>query len=424
MLQIPLKRCDSSSAVPETTPPPRLSGLDVIALGLLAALTAAGAWYLHGYFTPRQAGAEQWFQADLSRVWAVLTDRYSGYHERSRIHPLFSFVNSTIVYALRVVAGLDKDTAVRAWTAFTAAGLSALTYATARLLTFRRDDAVVVTALVMASASMIFFAAVPETKAVSAMTLLAVVAAAAIHERRPLPDWALVSVAAVSLSMTATNFMGGVVLLLVTRPFRRAVQLGVNAFFAVAVLQIFQTYVYWHARGMTDFRGETRFLFDPNAGTPLNKFVVSVLHSMVMPVAGTPLEFDTHAPGLSIQRVWPASSGGFEALAVVLWATMLAWGAVLLWKHARGSAALKVCGLVVIGQVMFHLVYGDQTFLYTLHFLPLLVLVAAQVMRGTHPRAGRALAWALLAAVIVNNTHQVVDVRHSLDRIIPLGVHD
>jgi hypothetical protein len=423
MLQIRMSRCNSSGAVSEPSPPPRVSWLDLAAIGLLAAVAAGGAWYLYAYFSPRQIGSEQWFESDLSRVWAVLTDRYSGYHERARIHPLFSLVNSTLVYGLRRAGRLDAETAVRLWVSASAAALAALVYATARLMRFARADAFVIGALVLASASALFFASVPETKTVSAITLLLAVTAAAVDERHPLPDWALVLVAALSLSMTATNFMGGLALLVVTRPFRRAVQLAVNAFFVVSVLQAAQTFVYWSARGMTDIRSETRFLFDASAGTPLNKLIVSLLHSMVMPVVQTPIEFDTHTPFLSIQRSLPGSSGGLEMVAVALWAAMLIWGARVLWSRRRDTA-WKTCGLILAGQIGLHLVYGDQTFLYTLHFLPLLVLMGATVMQSTRPRLGRMLAWALVAAVIASNAHQVIRARQALDRILPLGVHD
>jgi len=43
-------------------------------------------------------------------------------------------------------------------------------------------------------------------------------------------------------------------------------------------------------------------------------------------------------------------------------------------KHLRLRVVL---GLTILGQLALHTVYGNETFLYTLNFLPLLVVLAA-----------------------------------------------
>src|SRR5262249_29879459 len=104
-----------------------------VALGAFLAIgAAAAAWWLYGYFRPVRTGAEQWFEADISRVWAVLTNRYSELHERSRLHPLFSLINSTFVYGLRQGLRLNGETAVRVWMSLCAALWAGLFYATSR----------------------------------------------------------------------------------------------------------------------------------------------------------------------------------------------------------------------------------------------------------------------------------------------------
>jgi hypothetical protein len=379
-------------------------------------------WEMYFYFRPLQAGSEQWFQGDISRVWIVLTDRYSGLHERSRIHPLFSLVCSSSVYVLRGLLRMDKEVAVHVWIAAMAGMLSGQLYATARLMRFSRFDALLIWALVLVSASSLFWESVPETKTVGAMSILICITAAAWHEEHPLADWVLVAIAAASLSMTVSNFMAGLALLVATRPVRRAVQLAVNAFFVVSILQIVQNFIYWRTTGMAAFRSETRFLFDQSAGTPLNKAIVSVFHSMVLPRVQTPIEFDTHTPMLSIQTSPIASSGAIELLTAFLWVAALTWGAVRLYRAASHSTAWKVVGMTAAGQVLFHLVYGDQTFLYTLHFLPLLVLTAALVVRDDTVVRGRLLLTAVLALCVVNNASNVRYARQALDRIVPLSV--
>lgn len=59
------------------------------------------------------------------------------------------------------------------------------------------------------------------------------------------------------------------------------------------------------------------------------------------------------------------------------WMTLLGFGVVAL---ARGPAPGRfrwVLGSVLAGQIVLHLIYGEETFLYALHFLPILLLVVA-----------------------------------------------
>ena len=66
-----------------------------------------------------------------------------------------------------------------------------------------------------------------------------------------------------------------------------------------------------------------------------------------------------------------------------------------------------VLGLTALWHLALHLVYGgEETFLYSLHWLPLLVVIAAF---GTMTRAravARVLAAALVACATVNNQRQ------------------
>src|ERR1700709_2350829 len=50
--------------------------------------------------------------------------------------------------------------------------------------------------------------------------------------------------------------------------------------------------------------------------------------------------------------------------------------------------------LTLAGQIALHLVYGEETFLYGLHFVPLLIALAAL---STTTKAGKLAPWAALA---------------------------
>jgi hypothetical protein len=72
-----------------------------------------------------------------------------------------------------------------------------------------------------------------------------------------------------------------------------------------------------------------------------------------------------------------------------------------IWGFVVGRENLRlrfVIGVVLGGQLVLHLLYGEETFLYSLHFAPLLILVAAF---GTTTSA-RAVVLVLVAGLIVS----------------------
>lgn len=394
--------------------------LDIVLAIALAILGAAVSWNVSEYITPMRAGDNQWFQADLTTVWLSLTDRYAD-HRRANVHPLFPLVHTTSVYALRGVFDIGRSIAVAIWVSTWAAAWIAVCYAVARSLRFARRDALLIAIVMLASASALCWISVPDTRTVGSVSMLACVLVAVAAERRPVPDWLVTTAVAASLSMTITNGIAGLALLVVTRPIKRAAQLAVNAFVVVVVLQVVQGLMYPTVRSITQLGSEQRFLFYPASGTLLNKLAVMGLHSVVMPGVQTPIEVETRTPMLSVQLASPDLSSVAGVVALGVWVVALAWGVRGWYRCASGSAALKVIALTAVGQVALHLVYGEETFLYTLHLMPLLVLIAACVMKSARPLWGRALFAALALALIVHNATQIVGVRETLDRISVLG---
>lgn len=110
------------------------------------------------------------------------------------------------------------------------------------------------------------------------------------------------------------------------------------------------------------------------------------------------------APALSVQRSPSGSALGWVAVAG--WLGLLVAG----WHAARRSLRSQRFGAVVVlfllGQLALHAVYGRETFLYALDYLPALVALAALGTRGPHRRAVLAATEAVAAAAGVTNVRQ------------------
>jgi len=80
--------------------------------------------------------------------------------------------------------------------------------------------------------------------------------------------------------------------------------------------------------------------------------------------------------------------------------------ALVVFRIAPHRPARAVLGLTFLGQLPLHLVYGSETFLYGLHFVPLLVVLAALSTQTPARPVALLLAGALVVTATTNNVTQ------------------
>ncbi len=74
-----------------------------------------------------------------------------------------------------------------------------------------------------------------------------------------------------------------------------------------------------------------------------------------------------------------------------------------------------VLGFTIVGQLSLHLLYGEETFLYSLHWLPFLVLLAATGVHSTYRHYILATTIVLIIGVSINNYQQFTSVTAELN---------
>jgi hypothetical protein len=111
---------------------------------------------------------------------------------------------------------------------------------------------------------------------------------------------------------------------------------------------------------------------------------------------------------MSVQRAAIASSGAWGVAATILWVTLVVL-TLLGLATSRGSGRVRfVLGATLAGQVLLHMIYGEETFLYAMHIAPLLILAAALAVASTSwRRAILAVAVALALTGGLNNAWQL-----------------
>jgi hypothetical protein len=121
-----------------------------------------------------------------------------------------------------------------------------------------------------------------------------------------------------------------------------------------------------------------------SGGRNLRAFAV---HTFVMPaVLIGPHREDPSLPwpSTTIQEAAIGSAGIASLIATVVWLVLLANGFIGVLSDLARRHRLAVAGLLLtlVGQLGLHLVWGTEAFLYSLHWAPLLVVVAALGARG------------------------------------------
>src|SRR5690606_1241456 len=116
---------------------------------------------------------------------------------------------------------------------------------------------------------------------------------------------------------------------------------------------------------------ESTYLFNEGSLGLLAKARAFFFHAMVLPV----IEY-AHGFRLSVQGSGIGEGSLLSGIAAALWAALLALGA---WSAVklRTSKPVIVVVVAIVGQLVLHLAYGVETFMYSAHFGVLLVLLCA-----------------------------------------------
>jgi hypothetical protein len=388
---------------------PAWSLTDLEVMVAFAVTIGIAIWFLQRSLDPRlfiaPAGNDVWFEADVPTVADTVLHRWSVQSRNAR-HPLFPLLATGSAYGLRM-AGLGDRSILAVLSVIAGAAWVALFYVIARAVTMRRLDAIVFTALACSTSSAMFWMVVPETYTLGSLSLLAPLALCALDaDRRVRPGW-YVAVSAASLSVTSSNWMSGIFAAAARWPWRRALQITANALCVVVVMWAVQRIIFPTAPFFFGYSNEERFVLPSASGGPGPVARVLFFHSVVMPHINAIAEPKWGAV-MSVQHSAIGSSGAWGLAATGLWVALLAL-TVLGLRSSRGHRRFRfVLGSTLAGQVLLHMVYGEETFLYVMHVVPLLILgVALAAAAAPWRRIILVVVAALAVAAAVNNVSQL-----------------
>jgi len=367
-----------------------------------------------------QYGDNVWFQGDIGRVYGNMNNRLAFGHYRAKVHPLYSLQTYPPTFVLKNIFS-DDAKAIK----YVTVGIATLwlycLYRLLRLMGCIRTDAFVFSLLGMSSSAALFWLSVSETYALGSISIMLALTLTVISQHRKVPDRIYAIVSAFTFSVTVTNWMAGVFSTFTSLPFKRAVKVSVIALLAVTLLWGLQKLIFPTSGFFIGESEEHKFLFAPTMarlGAVLNTFF---FHSTITPALNITQYNQFNWPMLSMQSSAVGSSGTLGALASSLWSVMLGLGAWSLFTCRLSNAFKLTLGLTLLCQFLLHSIYGEETFLYTLHFLPLLIVLTALTTLTQYRKIAMTFALALIPILLCNNLNQFYQ---ATDTFKPLHHHN
>jgi hypothetical protein len=385
---------------------------------LLAAVMGITSIILSGFLHPvlfGLNGIDFWFQADIARThYNMIDTNFSNY--RSNVHPLFALVGYYSTFIVHKVFNLSLETnlvhAVRLVISLVAALWLAALYVLLRLLSLHRTDAVIFTLIGACSSASIFWFSVPETYSFGSLSILTALIVAAVTQYRTVAEGWFVAASIASLSFTVTNWMAGLVATFVNLNKWKAIRATFIVLVVVCLLWWIEKQIFPTSGFFLNNNQESNFFFRKETGGPIRILLSFFSTSMVMP--SIELVEKIGKPDwkiLTVQHSWPWSGGILGATAAFSWMVLLCIGFWNLFFGSRPPRIRLTIGIILFGQLTLHMIYGEETFLYALHYLPLLLVTTSLGALSEFRKIVLVFAMILLFTGGLNNVLKFHDAR-------------
>lgn len=408
---------------PNANPPassPRKMGvfgaIDWVLVVILALAAGLGTWTLAKRVPPAVTYGthlDVYFSADCGRVLANMRSRTDSDHHRTNVHPLFSIIMHPTYRAVALLAGANSDTepespkfisASYILSGIGAAIAMALFFLVLRVIGTPLPDSVVYCGLAASSAFALFWLTVPETYVWGLISILFALFISALGCLRPVRAiwYGIASLG--TFAITTTNWSVGLLATWMRFTWRKALILTVAVAFVASGLSIAQKLLFPSSWFFFNIAREKNYVMQSHSEGPPAAVRAMLFHTMVVPELTTM----THPryPDSKILRIQASTAGGNRwtgKLAAGLWVVVFAAGIFALVKHPGLGPFRVVLGLSLAGQFALHTIYGAETFLYSAHFGPMMILTVAFLSQTRFRVAGLTVSGILVILLFMNN---------------------
>ncbi len=328
-----------------------------------------------------------WFNADCPQVYAQMTSFTSKEHGRVRRHPFFSLITTPIIVGLGSRLPLTHDTLIRGYLAICSAFSGVLIYLVCFRIVKSSVAAIVWTCLFLTSSSFVFWCCVPDTHCFASPTMIFPLVVLGYSNALQPKQYLFTLSTLISLAVTATNAMSGVVCTLLGLSPKSAIEsLKSVVCFSVFLVVLQITIINPTKTGIffiNNPQSEMQWVDKPDTVGLISKSRAILIVGAVMPQVETWDNIPKASRHSAIPDVYPHAGVDVQAspftnvgkVAVVVWLMLLSLSVYAGLTHLahRDKLFIAITSVALI-QLLFHSVYGPVTFIYSANYGPMFLL--------------------------------------------------
>jgi hypothetical protein len=360
---------------------------DVYIVVAIAIVTGVVSVLLHNRLSFTMTALDVWFDSDSALVFDQMTDRYAAGNDTNSRHPLFVTLTYPVVFVLTRFLGMSAEHAAQLVLVTKSVVFTTLMYVTLRLANRSALVSAIFTSVLIFSSAGLLFLGVHERLVLGGISILLCISVFRLYEKGRAPVWGLTLAAALTLGITITNFVVGIVSLLLALGWRRGAQQAINAFALVVILSGMNSLVFEKSTHVADLGSWPVSSAKVDGATALmHKSAGFWFHSAVLPehtYKTKPAPWLTQYVSVQETGIWSYSLIGYIALS--LWVALIGSGVVRTAKAAVPSGRDGVdilVGVAAISQLALFSVFGAEPILYSVYYLPLLLFLASKPPPG------------------------------------------
>lgn len=322
-----------------------------------------------------------WFGTDIYRVVITETEFNNVAHHRNSVHPLYSLVTFPINSAISFLFNISKIEAVKIFHSFVAGLFILLAFNLNKKISNTSLAGFFIALLATFSSAFIFLAIIPETFILGATTIC--LALLFVLYGHPKSIGGAVWLGLLSFSITITNY--GISLIasffrLKPKFFIASIVASLTIATSLVFIQTlifpksgtFYSILYKEAGYVQLTKRSPEQVIDKIATRAVDFIFSGLILSRISIEPSIKNDLIPKINYISIKHEIPTLSG---FIALIGWTILIANGVNNAVKNFFSSPVLAVALLFYVYQFILHLLYGNETFIYTLHSLPALLAI-------------------------------------------------
>ena len=348
-----------------------------------------------------------WFGADINRVFSNISNYNSINLGRAHFHPIFSLLIFPIVQLFNFF-GISNLGAAYFLVSLSGALVSSLIYITLRYQAIPILSCLLGSFVFLCSGAFIFWWSVIETFPIGAVTISIVFVMLSMKIRT---KWIWILGSALTLSMTITNWIVGILGAAFTFNRIKAIKILSIGFVLVLLLYVVQSFVFLDSKPSVlgaEFVAESKFLMVPKSTSTLpfylKEYTIRAISFFIYPavVSQTKSKISKKNQNTNI-RLSAFKYNLVSWLSIGCWSALLFVGLLKVLRSWKTKTFTKVLLSFVLFQFLLHLFYGDYPFLYSAHYFPALVIIASNSLNGKHEKVFQLVAFVFCVTALYSN---------------------